>query len=69
MCYTTYMINKVASQWGTREEILANAMRTLETEVEWPLTEILPLAEVNALLAPIRARINAELGENNSLTR
>lgn len=51
------------SQWGTREEILSNAMRTIETEIEWPLTELLPLAEVNALLAPLRARVNAEIAK------
>ena len=46
------------SPWGTRQEILANAMRTLERDIEWPLTELLSLTEVNTLLAPLRARIN-----------
>ena len=48
-----------ASEFGTREEILSNALLILEREIEWSLTEVLPLAEVNKLLAPIRAKINA----------
>ena len=56
------MKNK-ASQFGTREEILSNAMSILEREIEWSLTEILPFVEVNKLLAPIRAKINEEIGK------
>jgi uncharacterized sporulation protein YeaH/YhbH (DUF444 family) len=49
------------SQWGTPNEILSNVMSALERDVEWPLTELLPLAEVNTLLAPIRQRVNDEI--------
>jgi len=56
------MKNKV-SQFGTREEILSNALLVLEREIEWSLTEVLPLAEVNKLLAPIRAKINKEIAK------
>jgi hypothetical protein len=51
------------SQFGTREEILSNALLVLEREIEWSLTEVLPLAEVNKLLAPIRAKINKEIAK------
>jgi len=60
--YTTRMKNK-ANEFGTREEILSNALSILEREIEWSLTEILPLAEVNKLLAPIRAKINKEIAK------
>jgi hypothetical protein len=51
------------SQFGTRKEILSNALSILEREIEWSLTEVLPLAEVNKLLAPIRAKINEEIAK------
>ena len=54
------------SQWGdTKEEVLGFAMDSLERHVEWPLTEVMDIKEVNALLQPIRNRINEELKNLN----
>jgi hypothetical protein len=52
-----------ANEFGTREEILHNALSILERQIEWSLSEVLPLAEVNKLLAPIRAKINEEIAK------
>lgn len=49
------------SEWGEPKEILADVMQTLEREVEWPLTDVMDLSEVQKLLQPIRAAINAKM--------
>jgi len=55
------------SQWGdTKQEVLGHAMDSLERHVEWPLTEVMDIKEVNALLQPIRNRINQELNNLSS---
>lgn len=51
------------SQWGTSNEILSDVLRTLERNVEWPLTEIMDGKEVNKLLAPLRNAINAKISD------
>jgi hypothetical protein len=57
---------KIDSQWGdTKEEVLGFAMDSLERHVEWPLTEVMDIKEVNALLQPIRNRINEEIKNLN----
>jgi hypothetical protein len=57
---------KFNSQWGdTKEEVLEFAMDSLERHVEWPLTEVMDIKEVNTLLQPIRNRINEELKNLN----
>ena len=57
---------KFNSQWGdTKEEVLEFAMDSLERHVEWPLTEVMDIKEVNALLQPIRNRINEEIKNLN----
>ena len=59
-------VEKIDSQWGdTKEEVLGFAMDSLERHVEWPLTEVMDIKEVNTLLQPIRNRINEELKNLN----
>jgi len=43
------------------QELLSDVLKALEYKVEWPLTEIMPLQQVQKLLAPLRQAINSEL--------
>ena len=43
--------------------MLQDAMRALERDVEWNLTEVLPYAEVLSMLDPIRQAINEKVKE------
>lgn len=49
------------SDFGEPREILEDVLRTLEREVEWPLTEIMDPREVKQLLAPIVKAINNKM--------
>jgi len=51
------------SEWGDHKEILSDVLKALEYKVEWPLTEVMDLQQVQKLLAPLRAAINSELRE------
>lgn len=44
-------------------EMLQDAMKALERDVEWNLTEVFPYAEVLSLLAPVRQAINDKVKE------
>lgn len=63
---------KEASQWGSPEEILQDVAQTLERDVEWPLTEIMPGPEVKQLLSPVFQAINRKMDQvsrNESVVR
>lgn len=49
------------SDWGEHKEILSDVLKALEYKVEWPLTEVMDLQQVQRLLAPLRQAINTEL--------
>lgn len=49
------------SDFGSPEEILRDVARTLEREVEWPLTEIMDGATVKKLIAPLMNAIQQQL--------
>jgi len=49
------------NEWGEPGELLADVMQTLEREVEWPLTDVMDHSEVQRLLQPVRAAINAKM--------
>lgn len=58
------------SQWGKPEELLRNVAQTLEREVEWPLTELLPRDEVGRAMQPIQDLVQSAIGnlpDNESL--
>lgn len=63
---------KEASEWGSPEEILQDVAQTLERDVEWPLTEIMPGPEVKQLLSPVFQAINRKMDQvsrNESVVR
>jgi hypothetical protein len=43
------------------QELLSDVLSVLEYKVEWPLTEVMDLQQVQRLLAPLRQAINSEL--------
>ena len=49
------------SDWGEPREILEDVLRTLEREVEWPLTEVMDPKEVRQLLSPLVRAVNDKL--------
>ena len=50
-----------ASDFGEPREILEDVLRTLEREVEWPLTDVMDPREVKQLLAPIVKAVNDKM--------
>jgi hypothetical protein len=52
--------------FGNPEEILRGVAQTLEREVEWPLTEIMDVATVKKLLAPLMNAIHQQLQHHTS---
>jgi len=54
------------SDWGEPEEILSDVLRTLEREVEWPLTDVMDPTEVKELLSPIVSAVNDKLRDLDS---
>ena len=50
-----------ASDFGEPREILEDVLRTLEREVEWPLTDVMDPQEVKQLLAPIVKAVNDKM--------
>jgi len=50
------------SGWSENpQELLSDVLKALEYKVEWPLTEVMDLQQVQRLLAPLRQAINSEL--------
>jgi hypothetical protein len=49
------------SDFGEPKEILEDVLRTLEREVEWPLTDVMDPREVKQLLAPIVKAVNDKM--------
>ena len=50
-----------ASDFGEPREILEDVLRTLEREVEWPLTDVMDPREVKQLLAPLVKAVNDKM--------
>jgi hypothetical protein len=50
-----------ASDFGEPREILEDVLRTLEREVEWPLTDVMDPREVKQLLAPVVKAVNDKM--------
>lgn len=44
-------------------DMLQDAMKALERDVEWNMTEVFPYAEVLSMLAPVRQAINDKVKE------
>jgi len=62
----TTLEDGASSQWGSPEDICRDVLQTIERDIEWPLTEILPADQVSRLLAPLVKAVNDKLMQAQS---